>query len=229
MVFRHCPLPGKTAECPEAIEAVEDVVWLALSYCKLGQARFFGHLELSNIFARAVRRAKIGVQYSKGFHPMPRLSFDDPLPLGMASEGEQMRILVSSDFSCAQVVQGINAYLPRGVRITGCRLKSEDKKAGSAFIHRFRIDLPAVDVDEALVRQFMDSGQWPYRRTRRKGSEQTLDLRAAIKKVEIQDNEQIHMEIDALARPIVRPAEFLMDVLRMSPEALQEVVVTKLA
>ena len=44
-----------------------------------------GHLELANIMFRAFRRAKIPVEFSAGFHPKPRISFDDPLPVGMES------------------------------------------------------------------------------------------------------------------------------------------------
>jgi radical SAM family uncharacterized protein/radical SAM-linked protein len=228
-VFRDCPTPS-AMQTPCAREKDDNnVVWRALSYTKLGQARFFGHLELSNIFARAARRAKIGVQYSKGFHPKPRLSFDDPLPLGVASEAEQMRILVSAESSCAQIVQGINAYLPEGVRITGCRMKSEARKAGGGGFDRFRIDLQDIGIDGMQVRQFMESEQWVYHRSRHKGSDQVLDLKSAVTKVELQDDDRLYMEIDNQARPIVRPSEFLTAVLGLTQEALQGVVVTKLA
>ena len=160
---------------------------------------------------------------------MPRLSFDDPLPLGVASEEEQMRLQVDQRSGCTQVVNCINAYLPKGVRITGCRLKSEAKKAGPVEIQRFRIDLRDEKIDPELVLQFMESGHWPYHRSRHKGPEQTLDLRAAIKRVAIHDNNRLAMEIDAGKRPMVRPADFLMGVLKLTPEVLQNIVVTKLA
>jgi radical SAM family uncharacterized protein/radical SAM-linked protein len=228
-VFRDCPIPAENQAPYGSDKDDNNVVWLALSYTKLGQARFFGHLELSNIFARAARRAKIGVQYSKGFHPKPRLSFDDPLPLGVASEAEQMRILVSSESNCAQIVEAINEFLPGGVRITGCRLKSEAQKAGAAAIHRFRIDLQDLGIDRVRVRQFMESERWVYHRSRRKGSDQVLDLKSAVIKVEFKDDDRLYMEIDARARPIIRPAEFLTAVLELTQEELQGVEVTKLA
>jgi radical SAM family uncharacterized protein/radical SAM-linked protein len=229
MVFHECPEAAELRACHETKETDENGVWLALSYSKLGPARFFGHLELSNIFGRAVRRAKIGVRYSKGFHPMPRLSFDDPLPLGVASEEEHLRIQVTGSTTCEQVMREMNAYLPEGIRITGCRPKSEAQKAGPAAIHRFLIDLRAAHVDAALVRRFMESGQWLYHRDRRRGSEQTFDLKAAIVKAELMDNDQLQLEINARNRPVVRPADFLIGVLEFTTDALQEVVVTKLA
>ncbi|MBW2178511.1 MAG: DUF2344 domain-containing protein, partial [Deltaproteobacteria bacterium] len=40
-----------------------------LTYTKIGQAKYFAHLELANIMIRALRRARIPVKYSEGFHP----------------------------------------------------------------------------------------------------------------------------------------------------------------
>ena len=228
-VFRECPEPDRGQARDDKVRKNEEVVWLTLSYCKTGPARFFGHLELSNILARAVRRAKIGVQYSKGFHPMPRLSFDDPLPLGMASEGERLRILVNDGTGCSQVVAGINRFLPKGVRITGCKLRSETKGEGQVAFHRFRIELGSAGIDPERIRHFLESGQWLYHRMRHKGSEQTLDLRSAIKNVELPNDNELYLEIDARTKPVVRPADFLKGVLELTAEARQEVVVTKLA
>jgi radical SAM family uncharacterized protein/radical SAM-linked protein len=228
-VFNQCPQSTGDLAGTEPVQSAEDGVWLTLSYSKTGSARFFGHLELSNIFARTVRRAKIDIQYSRGFHPMPRLSFDDPLPLGMASEEERMRVKVGNGVGCAQVVQGMNMYLPEGIRITGCRLKSEAQKEGAAAVHRFRVHGRSVEIDAARVRRFMESGKWLFNRQRRKGVSQTLDLRAAVNCAEIRDDGRLYLEIDARTRPVVRPSDFLMGVLGISDEALQEIMVTKLA
>jgi radical SAM family uncharacterized protein/radical SAM-linked protein len=229
MVFRECPKPVADPEYHAPLESAEDAVWLAFTYSKTGPARFFGHLELSNIFARAVRRADIGIRYSKGFHPMPRLSFDDPLPLGMASEEEQMRIQVSRRTGCTRAVQGINSYLPKGVRITGCRLKAEAQKDGPAVLHRFRINPRSVKIDPEPVRRFEESSRWIFSRSRSKKPDRTLDLRAAVKKVELRDSGYLYLEIDAQARPVVRPSDFLIGVLEFTSDVLQEIVVTKLA
>ncbi len=230
-VFENCPPVSETGIDPASSED-DAFAWLVLKYCKLDQARFFGHLELSNIFARAVRRAKIGVQYSKGFHPMPRISFDNPLPLGMASEAERMRIRVSSNFNCQQVVQGINAHLPKGLRITDCRLQSEIDKAGSPVtpcVHKFLIELNGIELNASLLQRFRYSRQWPYQRIRRKGSEQLVDLKVAVLRAEYQNQNRLYLEIDAQTPPLIRPADFLSGVLQLKASQLEQVKVTKLA
>ncbi|MFA5904433.1 MAG: TIGR03960 family B12-binding radical SAM protein, partial [Desulfobacula sp.] len=61
-----------------------------LSFSKLDEARFFGHLELGTIFQRAVKRAGLNARYSQGFNPLMQISFENALPVGMESEEEKL-------------------------------------------------------------------------------------------------------------------------------------------
>jgi radical SAM-linked protein len=58
-------------------------------------SRFLGHLEMVKIFIRSFRRERIPLKYSGGFHPMPKVSFGDTLPMGMQSEEEQMLVTLT--------------------------------------------------------------------------------------------------------------------------------------
>ena len=55
--------------------------------------------------------------YSKGFHPMPKISFDDPLPIGMEAISEIFYLSVLKQLSCKEVVQKINQELPDGLKV----------------------------------------------------------------------------------------------------------------
>ncbi len=59
-----------------------------LHYAKCGQMRFLGHQDLIRVFHRTFRRKGIALDYSKGFHPHPRLRFSPPLALGVESRSE---------------------------------------------------------------------------------------------------------------------------------------------
>ena len=130
------------------------------------------------------------------------------------------------------MVQGINAHLPKGLRIMECRLKSEVQKSGPQLlpaVQEFRIELGGIDIDTALLSQFQKSSQWPYRRSRPKKPDQSIDLKAAVNKVEYRKANQLYLGINAQTQVIVRPADFLMSVLQLTPMQLQQTVVTKLA
>lgn len=219
--------PARPDHAQTALEA-DQFLWLELTYTKLGPARLFSHLEISNIFSRALRRAKIAVQYSQGFHPLPRISFDDPLPLGMASQGERMRILASCRFSCQEVVEGLNAHLPEGVRVINGRAKPKEKKASSPVVHCFKINFGDIQVNRDLAGRFVNSRQWPYLRSRNKRSEQTIDLKAMVKAIRWIGDGDLYLEILAQPGITVRPADFLLGVLGMHATELGGVLVTKL-
>jgi len=96
---------------------------LKISYSKKRQARYFGHLELVKILIRAINRAKIDVKYSQGFHPKPKVSFEDPLPLGMESQMEFMYINVLGNVKCMELIERLNQHLPDGIKIQGCQVE----------------------------------------------------------------------------------------------------------
>ncbi len=127
-------------------------------YSKTGPARFFGHLELVNIFLRALRRAGITLKYSEGFHPKPKVSFDNPLPTGFESEDERLVVSLASDVLPSELRDQLNAQLPEGLRIHECTETIIPRPARSRFRVFFDPPLPEalrgksvqIDLDQEL-------------------------------------------------------------------------------
>jgi len=55
---------------------------------KLGEIALLSHLDLVRLFDRAVRRAALPIAFTGGYHPGPRISPANALPLGATSSGE---------------------------------------------------------------------------------------------------------------------------------------------
>ena len=53
---------------------------------------FLSHLDLIRILERALKRSKLPVSYTGGFHPLPRLQFALALPLGVEAFCEWIEI-----------------------------------------------------------------------------------------------------------------------------------------
>ena len=126
--FRPGPAPGAPphagAAGPRAPRLRRPAAYkkIQVSYSKMGPARFFGHLELVNLFLRALRRAAIPVKYSEGFHPKPKVAFDDPLPTGFESEEERMVVTVAADLAPQPAAGRAECRAPRrpaGARVHG--------------------------------------------------------------------------------------------------------------
>lgn len=90
---------------------------LRVRFEKLGKMAYLSHLELYRAISRAVRRAGLPVAYSKGFHPLPKLSFGQALPVGMESEDEYFDIELRSFINPQALIEVMNAKLLPGLMV----------------------------------------------------------------------------------------------------------------
>lgn len=226
-VHTSCRCPA-SAEVPVA-EDDQEFSTFVMTYEKLGSARFFGHLELARHFGRAVRRAGIGVKYSAGYHPMPRISFDNPLPLGVESESEILRMTVASRHSAQELIERINPFLPAGVKLVACKLTPPKKHAANdKRIDRYRVTLYNTHVDPMRIGEFKDSVRWDYTRIRYKGRAQHFDLKSVVTQLDTIDQSTIEIGIKADTKPTARPADILRSVFGLAEQAILGARVRKL-
>jgi radical SAM family uncharacterized protein/radical SAM-linked protein len=88
-----------------------------LHYKKMGAAKFLGHLELSQAMARTFRRAEFPLVFSQGFHPLPKISFGPPIPVGYESWAEFLDIQIQNHFPLQESIPKLNLLLPPGIKI----------------------------------------------------------------------------------------------------------------
>jgi len=78
------PIPEFAGHSPTTLKFSLRVCWQERRH------GFVSHLDLIRLFDRAVRRAALPVSFTGGFHPGPRISIAQALPLGVTSCGEIM-------------------------------------------------------------------------------------------------------------------------------------------
>ena len=86
-----------------------------LTFTKQGALRYTGHLDLHKIIERSIRRAKLPLAYSQGFHPQPKLNLAAALPLGFSSRAEVMDIWLKEDM--VDVPAKLQPHVPPGLVI----------------------------------------------------------------------------------------------------------------
>jgi len=85
-------------------------------YAKMGRMRFLGHQDLVRLWIRALRRAGLRTDFSKGFHPHPRLRFSPPLALGIESLSEYVDLdLIGNCLSTGSLFAALKNVLPDGI------------------------------------------------------------------------------------------------------------------
>ena len=169
------------------------------------------------------------MQYSQGFHPMPRLSFDNPLPVGMESEAEQLRIMVAPGVKCEHVLRGLNRHLPQGLQAIACRVTGRGEKAAQAPMDYYCIGLENQAIDSRALSLFLESAQWPCERQKSKGRRDLIDLKDCVRTIRMLDSNSLYMVLQRMDNYMVRPADVLRSIFKLTGEDLKAMRVLKLA
>ncbi|MBF0449341.1 MAG: TIGR03960 family B12-binding radical SAM protein [Candidatus Magnetomorum sp.] len=205
------------------------------TYAKLLDARFLGHLELVTFMIRAFRRAGYCFEHSKGFHPMPKISFSDPLPLGLASEEECFVASIIDvnhpehdvDITC---LKKINMQLPEGLRLLSCEKMISKKMvlSNKPLAIEYEIHL-ADELDPQKIQKFMDAETFVVSKENRKGKITTTDLKEYLQVYRSENSKQINCLIDNQSPVTIRPKIFLESVLSLDDEAIKSAYIVKLS
>ncbi|WP_293341365.1 TIGR03960 family B12-binding radical SAM protein [Microcoleus sp. CAWBG58] len=97
---------------------------------KVGDMALVGHLDLLRLFDRVVRRADLPISFTGGFHPNPRISVANALPLGVTSTGEIADFELTEAIDLEIFREKLVATLPENIPIY--KVESIDLKAPSA-------------------------------------------------------------------------------------------------
>ncbi|MEE4263608.1 MAG: TIGR03960 family B12-binding radical SAM protein [Desulfobacteraceae bacterium] len=202
---------------------------LTVYYSKLNRAKYFGHLEMANIFLRALKRAKIPVKYSEGFHPKPKISFEDPLPIGIESHQEHFTLAVADFVKPDFVIDGLNANLPEGLHINDCHLAPLKSRTQSAKSSVYQIAISGCNFDREKLASFLKSSEVYLTRTNRKGKLKKIDLKDMVVNIELTDLKHLQTTLKTEPGKTVRPAEILRHVFGLSEEEIKMARIVKLA
>lgn len=120
---------------------------LRVFYAKSGAMAFMGHLDLLRVLPRVLRRAGLEAAFSRGFNPVPRMSFGPALALGVGAREEVVDldvILPRSDEDmaglwsdevrasvAAELLANLKGAAPPGLEVVGLRvLAPGERKLG---------------------------------------------------------------------------------------------------
>jgi len=95
----------------------ERVQRLRVTLGKLGSMSLIGHLDLVRLFDRAIRRASLPISFTGGYHPGPRISPANALPLGATSSGEVVDFELKANVDPEEFRQRLMAQLPDEIPI----------------------------------------------------------------------------------------------------------------
>jgi radical SAM-linked protein len=175
----------RTAKAPELTR-------VRLVVSKLGRGRMVAHLEYLKMFHRAVRRAGLPVRFSQGFHPAPKISFLEALPMGVASEAELIDMELHYPVALDTLVPMLNQQLPEGFKVLSAEQIPWKAPSPSAAVKasHYRIPLNGAVIDSLPERMaaFMAASEVLTTRMK-KNKEERIDLRPDVLGMQLEEGE----------------------------------------
>ncbi len=198
-----------------------------ISYSKLGHGRYFGHLEMMNIISRALRRADLPLKYSEGFHPKPKISFEDALPVGIESENEHFYITTERAIPSQTILNRLKGQMPTGLTVTGCYRVDPNKLKQPPQTISYRMISTEAVFDPDKLEQYQKSSELIIFRQNRKGTLKKLDLKDMIKKIEITSSNRLKLLLDNHGGQSVKPFEVMENIFNLSGNQIKKIRVIK--
>jgi radical SAM family uncharacterized protein/radical SAM-linked protein len=199
-----------------------------ISFSKLDQAKYFGHLEMVKIFFRAIRRAGIPVKYSEGFHPKPLISFEDALPIGLESLNEIFYLSVPGNVKPQTIINGLNRHLPKGLRILGCHLAPITSSNKPFEPATYMVTSQNGFFDEEKINHFNKMSEFIITRFNRKRKTKKINLKEMVINMTLFAPDQMRMILRSEPGQTVRPFEVLEKVFGLSKQEIKQAAIVKL-
>ena len=200
---------------------------IRITYEKSGAMRYTSHLDLQKVWIRALLRAKLPLAYTQGFHPVPKVAYSWPLPLGWGTKGELMDIWL--DYPENQptdekiFIRDVNNSLPAGLRVLEIEKLPYSDPALTIIIQSavYQIIFPDVkDVSEVERKMY---GLMEMDKIERERRGKTYDMKPLIEdwSVGVRPDNEVFMQVQMAARDSAmgRPDE-LADALGFDPFAV---------
>ncbi|MBW2096768.1 MAG: TIGR03960 family B12-binding radical SAM protein [Deltaproteobacteria bacterium] len=187
-----------------------------LTFKKGTDARFLAHLELVRVFLRAFRRAGIQLVYSKGYHPMPKISFVTALPVGMESHVETMDIETINAVDPSDLMKEVNKQLPQGISISKAEVLEKNRKKARLKQSQYVITLQEKLLKESAVAQFLHSDTWQVTKVTSKG-EKEMNARRLVESIEILSSDSLQMRIHHNSGPGLNTKEIVAAIFSLNP------------
>lgn len=185
-------------------------VYAKLVFRKTGLLRFLGHLDVARSFDRAMRRAKLPVEYSQGFSPHALISFASPLPVGVASEAEICAVDLASEWSPLALMKGLGRELPPELGLVSAEVLPRGKRSPFADLVAcdYRLEVAGVSEEDlqAAVSRLLARDSLPVHRVT-KTRELDLDLKPRLGDLQVLPGPQVRLRLGMAEDNLAKPEE----------------------
>jgi radical SAM-linked protein len=198
-----------------------------LTYAKIEESRWLGHLEMVGSLYRSLRRSGLPLSFSSGFHPLPRVSFYDALPLGVESLAETMDVALAAPVPEDTLVSTLNRVLPPGLKILlACRLTKRQAPSGQKGA-LYQVASPEPVFKPEAAAHFLAQAEFMVTRHRPK-EDQRLDLRGLVAGLTVLDPRHLELDLRRQEKGNLKVTDALTAIFALSDDQARELRILKI-
>jgi radical SAM family uncharacterized protein/radical SAM-linked protein len=219
----YVPEPPRPPRPPESPVRTH----LRVRYVKTGRLVALSHLETMHAILRALRRARLPMAYSQGFHPKPKVAFGPALPVGVESRCEYLDLELVGVQDASAVAARLAPALPPGLTVEEARPLDPRAPSISASLRavHFVAEFPPEWADEQLAARiagFEEAAQATVRRAspvkgkdRKRGEKiapskaREIDLKDIVTHLALEGERRVAFSLKADPSGSAKPAEVL--------------------
>jgi len=198
-----------------------------LIFSKSGRGRFLSHLEMVTVLQRAMRRAKLPLAYTQGYHPSPKVSFTDALPLGLESQAEEMKLILHEPLRASEIGKRLNAELPPGLEILRASKDDKETRQMVQTLVTYKATLKKGFWPLEGFRRF-HSRSLPPLRQRSKRGETLIQLTERLLSLDSLDSRTIRFAFTQGQNGTIRVRDLLMHIFELSKEEILDARIVKI-
>jgi radical SAM family uncharacterized protein/radical SAM-linked protein len=210
------PAPGPAAACR-----------YRLTYAKLDEGRWLGHLEMVASLYRSLRRSGLPLSFTAGFHPLPRVSFYDALPMGVESLTETMDVELAQRVPENAVVAALNRVLPSGLKVLQAQRLTRrlDPPGRQGAVYEVESREPVFAAGAAA--RFLAQPEFMVIR-RRPREDQHLDLRALVAGLTVLDPLHLHLDLHRRDTGNLKVTDALTAIFTLGDDQVRDLRIVKI-
>jgi radical SAM-linked protein len=177
-------------------------VRIRVEFSKIGRLKYLSHLELITMLLRAMRRAVFPLEYSKGFHPFPKVSFCPPLGVGIGGLSEYFDMEIVPPFDLMNNKIKLNSILPEGILVKDMSVIPSKGKSLNSFITRYEYEIKCEDFTN--IHRFLSEKEINIKRGRN-----IINMRNMVEKARFIDENTVNLILADQGDKKVRLGELL--------------------
>jgi radical SAM family uncharacterized protein/radical SAM-linked protein len=224
----HQEMTIETGERRGSADGTDGLYRYHVVFAKIDNGRFLSHLEMATAFQRAMRRAGLPLAYSQGYHPTPRISFGDALPLGLESRVEEMEVVLHQSLATSEICSRLNAELPPGLEVLQAEEKHKSTRQTAATVIRYEAILPGESWPAAGFRRFHSQSLAPLRQRSKRG-ETIISLEDRLLSLESLDPRRIRLTLTQGANGNIRIRDLLTHIFDLPEQKVWDARIIKVS